>query len=73
MVSSVFDHVAREADALPSDEQLRLIARLAARPAENRPQWENFAGSVASPVCGEDAQEWITRTRQESDQQRAMR
>ena len=77
MVSSVFDQVAREADALPSDEQLRLIARLAerlaARPAENRPRWEDFAGSVASPMCGEDAQDWVTRTRQESDQQRAIR
>jgi hypothetical protein len=76
-VSLVFEHVAREADALPSDEQLRLIARLAerlaARPAENRPRWEDFAGSVASPMCGEDAQGWVTRTRQESDQQRAIR
>ena len=78
MISSVFDHVAREADALPSDEQLRLIAHLAerlatvgaARPAENRPRWEDFADSVSSPMCGEDAQRWVTRTRQESDQQR---
>jgi len=31
MVSSVFEHIAREADSLPSDEQLRLIARLAER------------------------------------------
>jgi len=81
MVSSVFDQVAREADALPSDEQLRLIARLAERlaaagatqPGENRPRWEDFAGSVSAPMCGEDAQHWVTRTRQESDQQRVMR
>ncbi len=77
MVSSVFEHVAREADALPSDEQLRLIARLAERLAErppgNRPRWEDFAGSAASPMCGEDAQDWVTRNRQESDQQRAIR
>ena len=81
MVSSVFEHVAREADALPSDEQLRLIARLAerlaasraARPAESRPRWEDFAGSVSSPMCGEDAQDWVTRSRQESDERRMVR
>jgi hypothetical protein len=77
MLSSLFEHVAREADALPTDEQLRLIARLAERlaqrPAENRPRWEAFAGSVVSPMCGEDAQVWVTRNRQESDQQRAVR
>ncbi len=76
MVSSMFEHVAREADALPSDEQLRLIARLAerlaTRPAGNRPRWEDSAGSLASPMCGEDAQDWVTRNRQESDLQRAI-
>jgi hypothetical protein len=70
MVSSVYDLVAREAEALPSNEQLRLIARLAANrvsaTADDRPRWEDFSGSVSAPLCGEDAQEWVTRTRQES-------
>ena len=77
-MSSVYDLVAHEADALPSDEQLRLIARLAQRlaatrapqHAENRPRWEDFAGSLSAPMCGEDAQHWVTRTRQESDEER---
>jgi hypothetical protein len=81
MVSSLYDLVAREADALPSDEQLRLIARLAERLvagrvppcAQNRPRWEDFAGSVSAPLCAEDAQQWVTRTRQESDQERVIR
>ena len=81
MVSSVFEYVASEADGLASDEQLRLIARLAERlatagasqPVKSRPRWEDFAGSSAAPMCGEDAQDWVTRTRQESDQQRVMR
>jgi hypothetical protein len=71
MVSSVFENVEREADALPPDEQLRLIERLAerlaARPVGNRTRWEDFAGIVASPMCGEDAQDWVTRNRQESE------
>jgi len=78
MALSVYEQVAREADTLPSDEQLRLIARLAERlavagaagAAMNRPRWEDFAGSASASMCGEDAQHWVTRTRQESDQQR---
>ena len=80
MVSSAFEQVVHDADALASDEQLRLIARLAERlatsrvapPAESRPCWEDFAGSAVAPMCGEDAQNWVTRTRQESDHQRAV-
>jgi hypothetical protein len=80
MVSSTYDLVAREADALSSDEQLRLIARLAERlatvragqAAEERLRWEDFAGSVPPPLCGEDAQQWVTRTRLESDERRVI-
>ena len=63
-------------NALPTHEQLRLIARLAERlatkPVENRPRWEDFAGSAESPMCGEDAQVWVTRIRSESDEQRIV-
>jgi len=76
MVTSVYDQIANEAELLSSDEQLRLIARLAgrlaARPAETRPRWEDFAGSSPSPLCGENAQDWVTRTREESDRQRGL-
>ena len=78
MASSVYEQVVREADLLPREEQLRLIARLAERlssPQErhtesHRPRWEDSAGIATHPVCGEDAQHWVTRARQESDQHR---
>lgn len=77
MVSSVFEHIVREADSLPSEEQLRLIARLAerlaaTRPEMDRPRWEDFAGIATWPMCGEDAQDWVTRGRKGSDDQRAI-
>jgi hypothetical protein len=80
MASSVYEQVVREADSLPPEEQLRLIARLAGRlspphgqqPQSHAPRWEDSAGIASHPLCGEDAQHWVTRTRQESDQHRAM-
>lgn len=78
MSLSGYDQVVREADALPREEQLRLIARLAQRlssPREGQaekggPRWEDSAGIASHPVCGEDAQRWVTRTRQQSDEHR---
>jgi hypothetical protein len=76
----VYEQVVREADALPRKEQLRLIARLATQlslPEErqapkNAPRWEDVEGVTSHPMCGEDAQRWVTRTRQESDERRGM-
>lgn len=78
MSSSVYEQVVREADALPREEQLRLIARLAARlslPQERQartdsPRWEDVEGIASHPMCGEDAQRWVTQTRRESDERR---
>lgn len=78
MSSSVYEQVAREAGALSREEQLLLIARLAEHLSslpsrqlrKGRPRWEDFGGKALSPLCGEDAQQWVTRTRQESDQHR---
>lgn len=34
-------------------------------------RWSEIAGAAKYPMVGEDAQEWVTRTRQEGDEQRA--
>jgi len=34
-------------------------------------RWSEAAGIAAYPLVGEDAQEWVTRTRQEGDEKRA--
>ena len=73
MASDDCERILREAEQLPPDEQLELIARLAARlrarpePGKKRPRWEDLAGSAPYPLCGEDAQQYISRTRGEAD------
>ncbi len=78
MPSSDYQTILKEAEQLPREERLELIARLAdglrePLPLEpERPRWENYSGTAPSPMCQEDAQDWVTRTRQESDKERPL-
>jgi hypothetical protein len=78
MSSHNYQNVLTEAERLSPEDQLALIARLAEglgrskATAELLPRWEDYAGSAPYPLCGEDAQEWVTRTRQESDEGRGL-
>jgi hypothetical protein len=63
---------------LSREEQLLLIEHLVAHlrvgealAPESR-RWEDYAGTAPRPLCGEDAQVWVTRTRQESDADRSI-
>jgi hypothetical protein len=38
--------------------------------AAQRRTWREIRGSAPYPLCGEDAQAWVSRTRRESDAQR---
>jgi hypothetical protein len=65
------------ANHLPPAEQRQLaesiLRRLATgiEPAPSRRRhWREIRGSVPYPLCGEDAQAWITRNRRESEEQR---
>jgi hypothetical protein len=76
MATSAYQTVLRLVDQLTGDERLQLIAYLALAqrtadvPNDKRPAWSDIAGSVRYPALGEDAQTWVTRTRQESDDER---
>jgi hypothetical protein len=76
MASQVLEGLIKQADALTLDEQLSLIAHLAekARQASQahtpRRKWREIRGVVAYPMCGEDAQAWVSRSRREADEQR---
>jgi hypothetical protein len=78
MVAPVYERILHEAEGLSREEQLLLIERLAERlrvgiaPTAPRPRWEDYAGSAPYPLCGEDAQAWVTRTRQESEEARRI-
>jgi hypothetical protein len=39
-------------------------------PAARRRSWREIRGSVPYPLCDEDAQDWVSRSRQESDDHR---
>ncbi len=78
MASPVYERVLKEAESLERQDQLLLVEQLIAHlrasdaPAKPRPRWEDLAGTAPYPLCGEDAQEWVTRTRQESDDRRSV-
>ena len=79
MSSAVYEKILEEADLLSPTELNQLIKDLIKRKtggepgAESSPKWEDFIGSAPYPLCGEDAQEWVSRTRRESDERRAIR
>ena len=64
------------AEKLTPDDQLRLIAhlaniaRLAYAAPEPRPKWMDIRGTAPYPALGEDAQAWVSRSRQEDDEAR---
>jgi hypothetical protein len=47
----------------------RLTAEGEAPPSPRR-AWREIRGSVSYPLCGEDAQAWVTRSRKESEAHR---
>ena len=68
--------ILREAEALPLDEQMLLIAHLAERNRRalrgDRPSrsWRDARGTAPEPLFGEDAQAWVSRKRAEADEAR---
>ncbi|MEN3001543.1 MAG: hypothetical protein ABDI19_06835 [Armatimonadota bacterium] len=63
---------------LPIEERIRLIERISrelaielkagSKPSER--DWRELAGRLPYPAIGEDAQEWVSRTRREADERR---
>ncbi len=75
---SVEDLYEQHIKPLPVAERLRLIEitahDLVARPAESEPverhDWMSVRGIAPNLLGGEDAQEWVSRTRREADESR---
>ena len=71
MATQDYDRVLREAEALAPDDQRRLIQdisdRLRSAPKKGKKplRWEDLAGSAPYPLCGEDAQKYISKMRDE--------
>ncbi|MGE0133332.1 MAG: hypothetical protein AB7U82_35080 [Blastocatellales bacterium] len=68
--------ILRQAEPLSADEQLTLAAMLIEQARKKtaslveRRKWLDVAGAAPYPLTGEDAQGWVTRTRQEGDDER---
>ena len=68
--------IIERAEKLTPEEQLHLVAHLAetaqqAYRAPARRRWREVCGVAAYPLLGEDAQDWVLRSRRESDTSRS--
>jgi hypothetical protein len=75
MSSSILTDLKNRAGNLTKDEQLELMAYLIEqmrndKKSEQRYDWRELEGILPYPALGEDAQEWISRTRREDDERR---
>ena len=75
-MSPLLEKVLEEIEQLTSKELLETIAyateQLKRRTTDNKdkPKWLDIAGTAPSPLMGEDAHEWVTRTRREAQEHR---
>ena len=83
MASRDLDEIIRRAELLAPEEQLLLIARLAERArqayqnqtaspsaATHQRKWAEIRGHGPYPMVGEDAQQWVSRSRHEANEHR---
>ena len=76
MAASDLEDLIRQAEALSPEEQLRLVAHLAEKARQtdlssrSRRSWDEICGAAPSPLLGEDAQTWVSRTRKEGEESR---
>lgn len=75
---TLYDDILNQTRRLTPDEQLRLIvhlseqARLARRHESTKPKrWGDMRGAAAYPLVAEDAQEWVSTSRQQDDHHRS--
>jgi hypothetical protein len=71
MTTRDFEDLARRAATLTADEKLQLAALLIEQARRGKhgsapsSGWRELRARLAEPALGEDAQRWVTRTRQE--------
>lgn len=78
MASQTLVEIMQKAEELTPDEHLQLIAYLAERARQvaqmgkARRSLRELEGTAPYPALGEDAQQWVSRTRRESDEHRKL-
>jgi hypothetical protein len=77
-MSLLLQDLLRQVEQLAPEERLELIRQVAeglkksGAIAKPKPRWSDLKGLAPYPMMGEDAQEWVTRTRQEPQQHRDL-
>ena len=79
MSSTTYDRILEESQSLSAAEMEQLIQELEDRkrvlektPRTPQRAWKDLRGKAPYPLCGEDAQDWVSRTRRESDERRRV-
>ena len=74
MSAEILQDLITKTECLADDEKLRLAIHLLQRTRRdsNRPRkkWRDLAGIAPNLLEGEDAQEWVSRTRREDSEHR---
>ena len=75
-MSHTLEKILNQIEQLTPEEQLTLMGCLVERVKKHltQPQpkrkWSDLKGMAPYPLLGEDAQEWVSRTRREGDEHR---
>ncbi len=75
-MSPLLQDLLQQAEQLSYEERLELIRGVAQGLKKSdvgvraKPRWSDLKGMAPYPMMGEDAQEWVTRTRREGDEHR---
>jgi hypothetical protein len=76
MSQELLQNLIRQSDKLTSEELLQLVNYLTAKEQRSdlanspRRKLSEFKGRAPYPLVGEDAQAWVSRTRQEATEER---
>ena len=77
MSTIVLERLIQQTETLTADELLSLASQLVEKARRRYPQsttprrmWRDICGIVSYPLVGEDAQVWVSRMRQEADEER---
>ena len=75
-MSPSLEKILSEIEQLSPEEQLTVMGHLMERvkkhitQAQPKRKWSDLKGMAPYPLLGEDAQEWVSRTRREGDEHR---
>lgn len=75
-MSPSLEKILSEIEQLTPEEQLTVMGYLVERvkkhitQAQPKRKWSDLKGMAPYPLLGEDAQEWVSRTRREGDEHR---